>query len=517
MKIFFVDDEALTLQYLEKILDWDSLNIQIIGTASNGQEALKAIEQDLPDVLITDIRMPVMDGISLIDEVRKFSENIKIIVLSAYSDFEYARKVFSSGISGYLVKPIDEDKLLELIKKTIIEIENAELEIEKSTYSQALAIETLFGDQIRKPNTEDVFNDKCRKLKISPKLSNFQLLSISFSDPSITNEMLMSYLLGAECSHNFSGIYLTKVKASNWILVMEDEIGSIEVLKIQKYFQENLDETAFLTVSGKHNSSLSLAVAFEEIQYLNSLHYYATDSTFIFYRKRMNEIHQVEVKLNDAVELYFSHLKNNDVHALYKYIDDLDDTLIDQFNSGIEGYQNFWTLFVLLVRTGLNKYGNNLQIPQNIKQFNSSLFQSYHNSSGIIDFIKQLTIEILQTPASVSGDSSFSPIKNIKKYIHEHFAEKLTLEDIADHFNMSKNYLCRVFKDTAGCTLWDYLTMIRVEHAKQLLEETSLGTAEIALSVGYDNQGYLSSVFKKKTGLSPKQYRKNLNNKGLYP
>jgi two-component system, response regulator YesN len=517
MKIFFVDDEPLTLQYLEKILDWDSLNIQIMGTASNGKEALKQIEKEQPDILITDIRMPVMDGISLIDEVRKFSENIRIIVLSAYSDFEYARKVFSSGISGYLVKPIDEDKLLESIKKTITEIENAELEKEKSSYSQTLAIETLLWDQIRKPNTEDIFNNKCRKLKIAPDLSSFQLLSISFSDPSITNDMVMSNLQGAECSQDFAGTYLTKAEASNWLLVMEEDISSIDVLKIQKHFQEKLDKAAFLTVSGIHHSSLGLPVAFEEILYLNSLHYYATDSTFIFYRKRNDVNQQVELKLNDAVELYFSQIKNHDVEALFEYLNDMDDKLIDKFNSDIAGYQNFWTLFVLLVRTGLNKYEKNLQIPQALKQFNSSSFQSFHKSSGITDFIKQLTLDILQTPASVSGDSSFSPIKNVKNYIHEHFSEKLTLEDIADHFNMSKNYLCRIFKDTAGCTLWDYLTMIRVEHAKHLLEETNNGTAKIALSVGYDNQGYFSSVFKKKTGVSPKQYRKSLNNKGLYP
>lgn len=517
MKILFADDEPLTLQYLEKILNWESLNIELMGSASNGSEALKYFEKEIPDIVITDIRMPVLDGISLIEKIRSYSQRCRIIVLSAYSDFEYARKVFSSGISGYLVKPVDEDKLLELITNIIEELRVDAVELEKSKFSQNLAAETLLWEQITKPERDEVFIEKFSKLDRIPDLSRFQLLSITLSDHQLSRNAVISCLVHSKSLLNHSENYLIRSGVSNWLLLLEKEVGSVEVATIRKEFQTNLDPSTYLTVSGTHHSASQLSTAFNEIQYLNTLRYYATESSYVFFRTRTEHISEEEIRLNDEIEIYFSKIKEQNFQAMLSYISELNEKLIRKYESDIRGYQNFWTLFVILIRTWLNKMKSQIQIPIMLKDFNSKTFISCKNSSEILTFIEDLNREILSTPVSVPGDAMFSPIKDVKEYIHKSYGEKLTLENIASHFAMSKNYLCRLFKDSAGCTLWDYLTMIRIEHAKELLEKTAKGTGEIAMSVGYDNQGYFSSVFKKKTGTSPKQYRDKISNKVLYP
>jgi len=117
MKILFVDDEPLTRTYLRQIIDWEELGMTVTREAGNGKEALQLLAREPCDIMITDIRMPVIDGIELIRTIRETSQEMKIIVLSAYSDFEYARTVFSHGITGYLIKPINEEKLLSLVQK----------------------------------------------------------------------------------------------------------------------------------------------------------------------------------------------------------------------------------------------------------------------------------------------------------------------------------------------------------------------------------------------------------------
>ncbi len=517
MKILFVDDEPLTLKYLENILDWKSLNIEIMGSALNGNDALEFISKEVPDILITDIRMPVLDGISLIESIRSHSDLCRIVVLSAYSDFEYARRVFSSGISGYLVKPVDEDKLLDLIIQIIADLRTDAKKYEKEKFSQNMAAETLLWEQITKPETDELVYEKFRKLNRTPIFSQFQLLSITLANQELTRESVIACLIHSNSLQSDFGYYLIRSGVCNWLLLLEKTVGSKHVALIREEFHKNLDSSAFLTVSGTHHSPSQLSKAFNEVQYLNSLRFYATNSSYIFYRERSENEECEEIKLNDEIEIYFSKIKEQDLQVLNIYICDLNEKLIRKYESDIRGYQNFWTLLVILIRTWLNKMKSQIQIPRKLQYFDSKTFISCKSSTEILIFFEELNKEILMTPVSVSGDAIFSPIKNVKEYIHSHYEEKLTLEGIASHFAMSKNYLCRVFKDSAGCTLWDYLTMIRIEHAKGLLEKSPMGTGEIALAVGYDNQGYFSSVFKKKTGISPKQYRDEISNKVLYP
>jgi len=503
VKIFFVDDEPLTLDFLENIIDWQSLNIELMGNAGNGKEALRQIENNLPDILITDIRMPVMDGISLIDEVRRVSGNTRIIVLSAYSDFEYARKVFSSGISGYLVKPIDEQKLQALIEKTIEELKAAGIEKEKNSFSRDLAADTLLWEQMTSPDSEEIFYGKLKKLEKAPDLSKFQMLSLTFPNRSVMRSIILKSLEGSGIINS----HIIQAKAGNWLILLEEAIGSATVKALQKVLRDNQDTEAFITVSALHDSPLQLCDAFNEINYLNSLRFYSTDYSYIFYRKRAETETDSEIKLNETAETYLSLIKKQKSENLHTYVGDINDKLIIQYEADIAGYLNFWTLFCMFVRTELYKTEQPDLIPLKLQKMHSRSFQSFNNSSQVTDFLKGLTEDILTTSASVSGDSS--PVKDIKTFLKNHYSEKLTLEDIAENFSMSKNYLSRLFKDTVSCTLWDYLTMIRIDQAKKMLRQSTKSTAEIAILVGYDNQGYFSSVFRKKTGLSPHQYRKN--------
>lgn len=119
MKVIFIDDELWTMEYLEKAISWESLDVEIIGKALNGKEAIVMIKENPPDIAIVDIKMPVMDGIDFMEWVHNSIPQLKTIVLSAYGEFEYARKALSFGAVGYLLKPVEEKKLLKVVSKAI--------------------------------------------------------------------------------------------------------------------------------------------------------------------------------------------------------------------------------------------------------------------------------------------------------------------------------------------------------------------------------------------------------------
>ena len=139
MNLLLADDEILTLNMLEKIIDWDALGIKIIGKAKNGFEALEILKNNPIDLLISDIKMPIMDGLELLKNIRNLQYDVKVVLLSAYSEFEYAQRAIEYGVSGYLLKPIDEGKLLTLVSSLInLPISWDLLSYAKNNYSHSI-------------------------------------------------------------------------------------------------------------------------------------------------------------------------------------------------------------------------------------------------------------------------------------------------------------------------------------------------------------------------------------------
>ncbi|MGM0432979.1 MAG: response regulator transcription factor [Spirochaetota bacterium] len=515
MNIFFVDDEPLTLHYLEHIIDWGSLGLTVAGSAENGQDALEAFSRHYPDILITDIRMPAMDGIELIQAVRAVSDKVKIIVLSAYSDFEYARTVFGYGVSGYLIKPINEIKLEQLVAQAIQEIEATSLEREKSMFTAALAAETLLWEQITKPNSDTLFYEKFEQLETKPELSTYQLLSFSFSREHLTRNMVFHALQESSPTIKRYANFIIHAETNVWLLLLESQIGSQELYAAREHLRDNFDQALYVTVSAVHSGPASLESAYAEVKHLNALRFYSGQTEYVFFRKRPSRnLEDQDLAIHNTVDQTLKTLLSADIEEVRHYLEDLDEEIQEACGSAIDDYIDYWTLFLLFVRTRVEQKNTLIHMPEGLQHFDRSSFQGYPDSRAMQNFIMHCLRELKQSPVSVPDADESSVVSEVKQFIHTNYHEKLSLDDIAEAHRLSKNYLCRLFHEISGSTVWDYLTMVRIEHAKELLNGNK-STAEIANLVGYDNQGYFSSVFKKKTGMSPRHYRKQINDTKL--
>ncbi|MCF7941586.1 MAG: response regulator [Spirochaetia bacterium] len=510
MKILFVDDEPLTRTYLRQIIDWEELGMTVTGEAGNGKEALQLLAEEPYDIMITDIRMPVIDGIELIRAIRETSQEMKIIVLSAYSDFEYARTVFSHGITGYLIKPINEEKLLALVQKAQQELQCSIEEAQRSHFTQTLAAETLLWEQITKPNTDELFFRKFGSLQSKPDLSRYQLVSLTFTRSDLTRGDVVAALHEASPLFEDYGRFIIRADRRVWLMILEQEIGSQEVRLAEGLLHSRIDPDAFILVSGTHSSPSTLSEAYRELNYLTALRFYANRTHYVFYRRRKQPVpNEPSFTIYDAVNRSILLLQSRALRDIDAYMDELDEMTQQLYGDQVEEYRNYWTMFALLIRTRIEQSDALIHLPRVLKEFEHTTFQDAESSEQILLFLKRCFAEVLKTSVVVPDNQSTPIVQMIKEYIQKNYQQKVSLDSIAEAHELSKNYVCRVFHDATGVPLWDYLTMVRIEHAKQMLSSSAKTTGEIAQLVGYENQGYFSSVFKKKTGISPKKFRKD--------
>lgn len=400
-KMIVVDDEIIVRRGIRETIDWQSMGIEIVAEAENGLNAIDYIEHHPVDVVLTDIKMPLMDGVELVKRIRLFSQTIAIIVLSGYKDFEFAKGALENGAFEYLLKPIDNQQLVSSVLRGLEKSEEVAQEKRKAS------VFDLEGTSIRNRFLEDLFftdiftidqiNEKSKLLNI-PLPSCGKAVQISID--------MASYFTSA-----------------------------IEVEQLMNYLTSSLFElfdTGRITL---YQDSSTLSFLLKDAE--------ETDSTLLHeYLKKYDEVHHdpISIAISSSLsELQEIHLRFEETKAL------LEQKLFLSLSSISEG----------------NK-----------------------------------------------PDRKIKPIvKETMDYISKHYGENITVKSVSDALFVSESYLLHLFKDTTNRTFNDCLTTYRVMMAKKLLFDDKYKIYEIADMVGYSDVKYFSQVFRKKTHMTPSQYR----------
>ena len=423
MNILFIDDEKTTFEILNKTINWVKLNLKPYYTNS-ALKGIEIIKKRSPDIVITDIVMPDMDGLELIEWIKENNYSCEIIIISAYGKFEYAQIALNFGVTGYLLKPINETKLIKLLNKAknnIISLKS-KLEIIDNIFNndEVKAINTIISnsDEINKSRAliyfEDIIKNKYNSLP-------FRIILISLEK-------------------EFYNYYIDHEKRSTNITVKLDSILKLLV--------KNNDEH-YLTFTRKNDRWEIL----------------------LFNKNNFNELSE-KIKVLSS-EIY----KLLNIKTIF-FISDIIYSLSKFYSS----------------------YKNILSLQKQIEIFNDNNF-IYSTSEIDNNKLKYDDYKIKTTAIS---------IHKAKKYINIHFDENINLTNICKYAGVSKNYFCNLFKKETGKNIWDYLTDVRISNAKKLLKSTDLKNYEISLKIGYEDPAYFSKLFKKITGLTPREYRKSI-------
>lgn len=511
MKVLLVDDEMLTIRMFQNLIPWNEWGLELVGYAQSGQQALEMIIKDLPDIIISDIKMPGMNGLDLLEIINDLSLNIKTILVSAYADFSYVKEAMKLGGSDYILKPVDEAELGQAIRKVLHEIEGMK-EQEKVVANSVKQVNKI--NLYRYMKTGHGLN---KILKSDPSygvgMKRFSLFLVqmdygSINDYDMTQNIQMVQggyiikILEKNLSRYMVESSIFDYEDSKWFIFLED-ILSVERHEIAKEIIDWLIKEAGIHVNVYFSTFTDelrkLPILYKEVKNLSKYSFYIGDESVIGYgyncdRHDLDQVRNVgilkdmEKALSDRntqdafaiINEIFS-LSSNDSPEDKKYIYDLCKQIVELTHRLIPTYMN-----------------------ENIKEY---------RTVGTLKKLKRTMIDFIETiPEMSEGQAkkdSNKAVEEGKRLIEERYNENLSLDEICSEIAISKNYFCYLFKRETGMSIWNYLTIVRLQHAKRLLEETQLRSYEIAFRVGYDNPSYFSKLFKKYELQSPNEYRKH--------
>ena len=522
--VLLVDDEPIILRSLEFAIPWDELNITKVIKAKNGEEALQLFHDHRPDIIISDIRMPSINGITLMSEVMHINPQLIFIVISGYSEFEYARESLGHGATGYLLKPIDHDELTSMLEKSIVKLEGnrkAKQQSEQLLDSvQALSLlarermfaELIEGNQRPLQHMKWLEDNTLRKpyyINVV-QLDHFSTMNKQWSEDEKRLWFFAVRNILEEWSKNNEGLAAFPFHSGEWIIIFEN------VTDIQK---RKMGEEIVQLIKQYSKLSCSVGIS-KQVQGIEQLH--------TAYQSAYDALHQRFYSGLDHVFIDSKQLIQNDnSSSLWKYPKWIEKELIQSIRT-LELFRILQLLDILKVELetgGLTKDSliryiveitvisrrefehMNLIIDSSVDYLIQNLMESTTLEQAI-DILKEAFSSWITTNLQhQSSDDGSALIGKAKSYIDNHYHNDIGIDEVSEFVGLSASHFCTIFKQVSGSTFLEYVTHCRIEKAKYILSNTEVKVYQLAPLVGYQDSKYFTQVFKKLTGMTPSEYR----------
>jgi len=519
-KVFLADDEIVVREGIRSSFPWDDTEFTLAGEAPDGEIAMNMIQDIKPDVLITDIRMPFMDGLELCRALMPTMPWMHVIIISGYDDFAYAKEAMSLGVREYLLKPISGQELLEALRRM------ADL-IEEEKRRQA----DLFAYRRQRDSYASIQREQQVQslLQGIPGLSPASLpglssgcylamvLKIQSSAPDPDTLLQVRQSLEHLADSSGSRAWLCAVKEGFAFLAQGAEESALEewaygLAQAAQY--ETLRNTGLqmqvaigTTVKRIQDIPLSCANARSVLEKLSARR---KESCIMSMQDLMDAQNFSPVNLDIApISELLRHAGVEDVDSILdSYINSLGDTLQSTLVA------NYVVADIMLAACRMVREAGGAPekiIPQAMHHLSADLPAQLETMLPIAQDILKKAVCYRDT----QGPGRYSTlIRKAKEYIMQNYANPdVTLRDVASHVALSNNHFCTVFSQEMGATFTEYLTATRMNRAKELLVTTTLRTGDIAQEVGYNDPHYFSYLFKKHVGLTPRDFRREAQEK----
>ena len=513
-KVLIVDDEPMIREGLRTIVDWESEGFEIVDTASNGKEGLEKFGRIEPDLTIVDIRMPGMTGLDLIERVRKENSTAHFLILSGYAEFDYAKRAIVSGVSGYLLKPVDEAELLDELRRVHEllqrekEARSARIEQEAALPKAQLVEELLFED--------DLQDEEHRE-----KLAN----ALGLSAPAYRIVLLDAHG-GAETESRQHAVFRQRLKEAfeekngDILFSAGSHIGLLLVRqnhaecgdKMRNQLAEAAGELEFHASCGPAvDHLLELSASFREAEHLLHARFFFENGSVIdpaayqalFTTGNADELasesedgpqlgdklyYALDIRSRDAVEKVLAELEQE---AVSRRMDE----------AAVRGeYSRTLSLAMGKLSSGSSSAA---ELAQN---YHSLLLSDVNQAQSYGALKQQVHTRFGELIDRFGGANKDTVLKQMIDFIRRNYSENLKLELLAEMFGYNSGYLGKLFKNYTGEYFNAFVDKVRVEKAKELLAQ-GLKVHQVAARVGYSNADYFHSKFRKYVGTSPSAYR----------
>lgn len=529
--LIIVDDEQDVREAVISTIDWESLGFRIVAEAENGREAFDLVERLNPDVLITDIKMPYMDGIELVRTVRETNPAVKIVMLTGFSEFEYAKSAIKYNIIEYMLKPISAQSMtetLQTIRKKLDDEreESSNLERLKSSYMESLPIiregflvslvtssQPLSGlrQQINKLGLKLT---GCSNLVFTVDISSEGLAGSSFATDDVimvlesvlnlVKRIVEKYMM-AECFR--CGEKITVILSGSRAEI--ERYSSILMREISQSAEKSMGLRIVIGSSGRFDEFMQVQQAYHDS--LAALNYrFAAGEDNIICIDDLEPGRRAAFRLPESLTLELDALlKTGSSAEIGRFINSLFEQLLREKATAAD-----YRLCIFEIASVAVRATRVLNDPAEEAQGLSLIGELYNNKS--VDEIRQkLKSQCTRLNEQISQQRQKNAsiiIDQAWAYIRANYADaNASVKSASQHLHVSPNYLSALFKKGTGDSLINALISVRMEKARELVQSTGMKVLEIAGHTGYTDQHYFSYCFKKHFGLSPNEMRSNLN------
>lgn len=535
IKVFLVEDEMVIRRGIKNSIDWEKEGYIFCGEASDGELAYPMIIKEKPDILITDIRMPFMDGLELCKLVKKELPNIKILILSGYDEFDYAKEAIHLGVTEYLLKPISSGKLLEalngvsesirrekedkdLVRKYMEEMrENTEHEKQKF-FEQMIAGNLSMADALE--------TGKKYEMNLSAGMYNLLLFRFTLGEENRKSGELLGEAEYAieKLTERLEYVFEFQRGVEGWaFLLMADneEQMSERVKELSKDLEEimkNYSTIAYFGGIGQPVARLrELEESFREAER-------ALAARFTMELNRIISVEDIRMAQNvdtlDDIEITSFGEREKTRTMLEKFLNNGAEDEIDEF---VDVYINelpeenlksvlmrqyiIMDAYIVMMSFCEKIEGIEGEMQAQSEELKNSM-KTIQTLEEIKNYIRMLLKKIIGVRDTISGRRYSDIIEIAKDQIRKtYMSDEISLNTIAAEVGMSPSYFSSIFSKEMGKTFVEYLTEIRMDRAKELLMCSSMKTSEIGYEVGYKDPHYFSYIFKKTQNCTPKEFR----------
>lgn len=512
-KVFLVDDDRYVRKGLINLIDWEGSGFEVCAEADNGEDALEYIQKYNPDLVITDIKMPVLDGLELIKHIvesKKPAPNF--IIITGYSDFKYAQRAVKYNVHDFILKPVDKDEIEVTLKKVAVK-HTKKLQLDRNR--ENILVANAFNDLISGELEEKYRHECMNKLNIN-QTKGMAYIIIEINNISVNTTKTREIISSTIHSEDMNSTALFREHGNNriGILVKSEEIqqsnGDIFHFldKLKSQLTHSLKTDVSIYVGRIVNDANDIKETYETaIKNLQFKYLENSDELIIYGKTKKTSVNYIEL---DQVlyQTLMEQIEENQISKI-KYTTD---SMFEQFQEKAFAKD--------AVRTSINRVVHEvvktIQAMDGDEKNVTSLQKmlNWDNQPRTLKVIKEIFLDFILEAATLLNkmykEYGTVNIRRIKKYVDNHYRDDLTLKSIANKFFMNPVYMGQLFKKTYGMYYKDYLLQVRIREAKKYLRQTDMKIYQVAKNVGFANSDYFVTQFEKTTGMTPTQYRKKL-------
>lgn len=524
LKVLLIDDEPSVIDGLKAIIPWDEIGFQICGYAYNGEDAYKLIKECEPDLIITDIKMPIMDGLQLIGKcIEELNIKAHFIILSGYDDFSFARQALKYNVKDYILKPVDEDEMIPVLKKIHKQIEsNKEAEKQREIELKYIISETV-SRILNGEDKEKLYNRARMILGISDN-SCYRLCMLEIEDieeimNNVDGEVIQSvkdkFINDIKNCFNYEDIlYIYDDGLNKLIVFINESVKSKKNIAkfaegIKQFAKDKYNVIVSIYISDKHLGITSVNEAYKQVLETRKFRFYKGKGCVLYSENYKNISLDYNITQSVAIESIIEHIELNNAHSVVVEINTIFAVFLQRYTAPEVVHAFLSNIYLGVVRLISSMEGNIEEFVQNHKLFDIDI------NTTTLECIRQSIINFCKSACkyldNIRKKQSANVINDIITYINKNYHEDLSIKSIAERFYMNPTYLGQLFKKTTGLYFNDYLNVVRIEEAKKLLRRTNLKIYEIAQKVGYTNPDYFMNRFEKLNNISPLKYRKSIS------